>query len=415
MSTPRVILRITVAVVAATAIALGVRWWQQAGEGNGAHAAPRESQSAKSDTPAAKPGAPGGPRMTPVMVAPVEKRDVPVWLEGLGTVAAWQSVTVRTQVDGRLDAVLFKEGQTVHRGDALAQIDPRPFVVQLHNAEGQLARDKAQHAAAVRDLARYKQLAANQLGTQQQADDQLGTVGQLEGTIRVDEAAIESARLNLDYAKIRAPIDGIVGVRMVDAGNVVHQSDPNGLVVLTQLDPAAVFLTLPEDELPAVTAAQRRGAVPIEVWSRDGGTLLGKGALAVIDNTINSATATLRIKSLVPNHDRALWPNQFVKARLLVDTRRGALVVPAAAIQRGPSGTFVYLIDKSGKAEVRPVSVAITTADDAIVDKGVTAGESVVVEGQNQLRPGALATPRPWSKGGMPVDDKRPHAGNSSP
>jgi membrane fusion protein, multidrug efflux system len=328
------------------------------------------------------------PRAVSVTVAPVTTQNVPIWLEGLGSVSAWQQVTVHSQVDGRLDKVFFKEGQAVKKGDLLAQIDPRPYAVQLHQAEGSLAKDAAQLADTKLNLERYRTLVQQKLVAQQQVDDQAALVGQAEGAVTTDKAAIESARLNLDYAQVRAPLDGIVGVRQVDAGNLVHATDVNGLVVLTQLDPAAVFVTLPEDDLPRVMAAMHRGDVTVEAWSREGTTRLGVGKLAVVDNQINQATATLKLKCQVANAEHTLWPNQFVKARLLLETRPNAIVIPPAAVQRGPNGSFVYVV-QDGKAEQRTVTVVLTTADLAVIDKGVNPGELIVTEGQNQLRPGA--------------------------
>ncbi len=352
---------------------------------------------------AAKPGGDHAQRAVPVTVAKVEKKDVPVWLEGLGTVAAWQQVTVRAQVDGRLDKVFFTEGQLVHKGDVLAQIDPRPFSAQLHQAEGALARDRAQLHDAQINLERYRSLREGKLVAQQQVDDQAALAGQAEGAVHADEAQIETAKLNLDYARVRSPLDGVVGIRQVDPGNLVHANDANGLVVITELDPAALFVTLPEDYLPSVTAAMARGDVPVEAWSRDGTQLLGKGTLFVIDNQINQATATLRLKCKLPNPDRKLWPNQFVKARLLVETRKDATVIASAAVQRGPQGSFVYLAGSDGKAVQRPIDVALTVGDLAIVGKGLEPGESVVIEGQNQLRPGSPLQTRGAEGGGKVI------------
>jgi multidrug efflux system membrane fusion protein len=343
---------------------------------------------------AAKSADAASQRAVPVTLGKVEKKDVPVWLEGLGTVAAWQQVLVRAQVDGRLDKVLFTEGQTVHKGDVLAQIDPRPFAAQLHQAEGAIARDRAQMHDAQINLERYRSLREGKLIAQQQVDDQAALAGQAEGAVHADEAQIETAKLNLDYARVKAPLDGVVGIRQVDPGNLVHASDANGLVVITQLDPAALLVTVPEDVLPQVTAAMARGEVPVEAWSRDGTAKLGEGTLFVIDNQINQATATLKLKCKVPNPDRKLWPNQFVKARLLVETRKDALVIPAAAVQRGPTGSYVYLAGPDGKAQQRTVEVALTVGDQVLVGKGLSAGESVVVEGQNQLRPGSVLQAR---------------------
>ncbi len=327
------------------------------------------------------------PRAVSVTIAPATTQNVPLWLEGLGSVSAWQQVIVHSQIDGRLDKVFFKEGQTVKKGEMLAQIDPRPYTVQLHQAEGALAKDAASLADTKLNLERYRALVQQKLIAQQQVDDQASLVGQSEGAVTTDKAAIESAKLNLDYAAVRAPLDGIVGVRQVDAGNLVHATDVNGLVVLTQLDPAAVFVTLPEDDLDRVMTAMRKGEVTVEAWSRDGATRLGVGKLAVVDNQINQATATLKLKCQVPNPQHLLWPNQFVKARLLLETRPNAIVISPAAVQRGPNGTFVYVV-QDGKAEQRNVTVALTTADVAVIDKGIAPGEQIVTEGQNQLRPG---------------------------
>jgi multidrug efflux system membrane fusion protein len=353
------------------------------------------ARPAASGAQAATVSGPGGPRAVPVLTTPAEQRDIPVWLEGLGTVTAWQQVTVRPQVDGRLEKVFFREGQTVRRGELLAQIDSRPFMVQLHQAEGAMARDRAQLEAGKRNLERFRTLRENNFVAAQQVDDQTALVGQAEGAMQIDQAAVESARLNLDYARITAPLDGIVGVRLVDAGNLVRAADATGIVVITQIDPAAVVFTLPQDELPRITLAQRRGEVPVEAWSRDGQTRIAAGKLVVIDNQINQTTATLRLKALIRNPDRQLWPNQFVKARLLLDTERGAMVVPAAAVQRGPQGTFVYVVDQKQMATPRPVEVKLITSEVAVLAKGLSVGEQVVVEGQNQLRPGAQVTARP--------------------
>ena len=348
-----------------------------------------------------KPSQADNARAVPVVTATVEKKDVPVWLEGLGSVAAWQQVTVRTQVDGKLEKVFFKEGQAVKKGEQLAQIDPRPFLVQLHQAEGALARDKAQLQASKLDLERYNELTERKLIAPQQVDQQRGAVGQAEGSVQVDQAAVESARLNLDYCQIRAPFDGVVGVRLVDPGNYVRAADAGGIVVLTQLDPAAVLFTLPEDDLPQVSSAQQRGEVPVEAWSRDGQKLLGKGTLAAVDNQINQATATLRGKAMLPNPNRLLWPNEFVKARVLVDTLAGARVAPAAAVQRGPQGTFVYVVE-GDTVQPKPVKVDLTTGELAVLGGGVQVGEVVVIEGQNQLRPGSKVQARPAGGGQAP-------------
>jgi multidrug efflux system membrane fusion protein len=362
----------------------------------GALVALRGRHSGGSAPPARAPDAQARP--VPVAAAAVAKRDVPIFLDGLGNVTAFKTVTVKTQVDGRLDQVLFREGQLVRRGQVLAQIDPRPFQIQLHQAEGALARDQAQLTNAQLNVKRDRQLVAEKLIAQQQLDADLALAGQLEGTVQIDKAAIETARLNLDYARISAPIDGVTGIRLVDPGNVVHASDPSGIVVITQLDPIAVLFTLPQDQLTPVSEQLARGPLPVDAQSRDGSTLLGSGELALIDNQINQATSTIRLKAIVPNPRRLLWPNQFVNVRLRLTTRTGALVLPATAIQRGPNGTFVYVIGSDMTAMPRPVEVGLTQGDLALVTRGVEEGERVVVDGQNQLKPGSRVVAREQGK-----------------
>ncbi len=337
-------------------------------------------------------------RPVPVTSAPVTRRDVPIYLEGLGSVSAVKTVTVRPQVDGRLDQVLFKEGQTVRAGQVLAQIDPRPFQIQLHQAEGALARDSAQLTSARLDLERYRALAQEKLIAQQQADDQVGAVGQLEGAVQVDRAAIATARLNLDYARITSPVDGVTGIRLVDPGNVVHAADPGGIVIVTQLDPIAVIFSLPQDQLPAVAGALAKGPLQVEAFARDGSTLLGTGQLALVDNQINQATSTIRLKATFPNPTRALWPNQFVNARLRLSVRTNALVVAATAVQRGPSGTFAYVIGPDSTVAPRPITLEATQGDLVVLAGGLQEGEQVVVDGQNLLKPGSRVAAREATK-----------------
>ncbi len=354
----------------------------------------------------------GGDRVVPVLTATAEQKDVPIWLEGLGTVAAFQQVTVRPQVDGRLDKVLFTEGQPVKQGEVLAQIDPRPFLVLLHQAQGALARDKAQLDTARRNLDRYKGLREQQLVAQQQVDEIAGQLGALEGAVKIDQAQVEHAQLQLDYAQVKSPLDGITGVRLVDAGNLVKASDPTGLVVITAIDPAAVLFTVPQDRLPAVAAALARGDVPVEVWNRDNTQQLATGKLAVLDNQVNQTTATLRLKALVPNASRTLWPNAFVKARMLAETRAGALVIPAVAIQRGPQGSYVYTVGPDRTAVMKPVTVGLLTGDQAIIERGLAAGDAVVIEGQNQLRDGGrVETVGKPAAGKPPASGKPPAPG----
>jgi multidrug efflux system membrane fusion protein len=386
-------------VAALVVLALGA-WWYQRHRGQG--------RSAGSTAQSSGPG--GGARVIPVSAAQVAQRDLPIYLDGLGNVSAFKTITVRAQVDGRLDAVLFREGQAVKRGQVIAQIDPRPFEIQLHQAEGALARDAAQLKDAQLNFERNKNLRERKLIAQQLVDDQAALVGQLEGTTRIDRAAIETARLNLDYARIVAPIDGVTGVRSVDAGNLVRSSDPGGLVVIAQLDPIAMLFTLPEDNLPSVMQEMQAGPLPVEAWSRDGATKLGTGQLAVVDNQINSATATMRLKAVFPNPQHLLWPNQFIKARLHLTTRKNALVVPATVVQRGPDGTFAYVIGQDQTVQPRPVEVDLTQGDVSVIAKGLSPGELVVVDGQNQLRPGSKVAPRLPGPGGPQKPPQAPQA-----
>jgi len=335
-----------------------------------------------------------GDRVVPVVIAPVVQKDVPIILEGLGNATPLQTVSVKSLVDGRLDSVSFKEGQAVKRGDVIAQVDPRPFAIQLHTAEAAIARDRAQLRNATLNLERFKTLRQQNLIPQQQVDDQQTLVDQQEAVVRGDQAQIETARLNLDYARITSPIDGVTGVRLVDPGNLVHASDPTGIVVITQLDPIAVLFTLPEDDLPKVATQLAAGPIAVEAYSRDGATLLGRGQLALIDNQINTTTATIRLKAMFPNTTRVLWPNEFVKARLLLTTRKGAIVIPAAAVQRGPQGTFVYVANPDNTAAMRPIELEGTQGDVAMIARGLAPGDQVVADGQNQLRPGAKIAPR---------------------
>jgi membrane fusion protein, multidrug efflux system len=358
-------------------------------------------------------------RVVPVIVVPVVKKDFPIYLDGLGSAVPLHTVTVHTQVDGRLDSVTFKEGQLMHKGDQLAQVDPRPYIIQLHTAEATLARDTAQTREGRVNLERYKTLRKENLIAQQQVDDTQALVDQYEATMRSDQAAIESAKLNLDYAHIVSPIDGVTGVRLIDPGNIVHAADTTGIVVLTQLDPMTVIFTLPEDDLPRISekfasggASLDGGPAPLQVeaYSRDGSQKLATGKLALIDNEINQTTATIRLRANFDNPKNALWPNEFVKARLLLTLQKDAIIVPAPAIQRGPQGTFVYVVGDDKTAAMRPVDVDSIQGDTAILSKGLAPGDMVVTDGLNQLRPGSKVSVRP------PPDKPGPSAsGAASP
>jgi membrane fusion protein, multidrug efflux system len=334
------------------------------------------------------------PPPVPVAVAGVTRTDVSVRLGALGSVVAFNTVTVRPRVDGQLMRVLFREGQFVKRGDLLAEIDPRPFEVQLEQAQGQLARDQAQLANARVDLARFEKLLSQDSIASQNVDAQRSTVAQLEAALKVDQAAIDSARLKLTYSRVTAPISRRVGLRLVDAGNVVNASATTGLVVITQVEPIAVVFTLPEDALRTVLPRIRAGAkLPVDAFDRSGATRLSTGSVVTLDNEIDQATGTVRVKAVFDNSDHALFPAQFVNVQLLADTQRDRLVVPALAVQQGPQGAFVYLV-RDGKAVVRPVTVGIVEAERASIAGGLDAGDEVITDGVDRLRDGSAVEVR---------------------
>jgi multidrug efflux system membrane fusion protein len=344
---------------------------------------------------AGQTGAPGAAsRPAPVVVGEVSRRDVSIYVEGLGSVVANRTVTVRTQVDGMLESVAFNEGQLVHRGDALAQIDPRPFQAQLDQAQGALVRDQAQLRTARINEKRSETLVAQKLIAQQQLDSDRATAGQLEGAVRIDLAAIETAKLNLSYARITSPTDGVTGIRVVDPGNLVHTTDTGGIVVVTQLEPVGVIFSLPQDYLPEISKQLAAGPLQVEALSRDTAAPLGVGTLAAVDNLINQSTSTLRLKATLPNSKHLLWPNQFVNARLRLEVRRGALTMPVSAVQRGPNGSFAWVVNADDSVAERPVQLDRTQGELALVTSGVREGERVVVEGQGQLRAGAKVAAR---------------------
>jgi multidrug efflux system membrane fusion protein len=346
----------------------------------------------KGSAPAASASA--GDRMVPVATAVAKKQDVPVVIEGLGTVTPLQTVTQKTQVDGRLDRVLFTEGQAVKKGDVIALVDPRPFQIQLHQGEASLYRDDAQLRNGKLNLERYKQLRAQNLIPQQQVDDQQTSVDQLEAATRTDKATIEAAQLNLDYARITSPIDGITGIRQVDPGNLVHATDTNGIVIITQIDPISVIFTVPQDELLHVQKALTEGKVNVEAYGRDGTNKIATGELLLIDNQVNAQTATIRLKAVFPNPDKALWPNAFVKARVTLATLKDALVVPAAVVQRGPDKTFAYVVGPDKTVQPKNIDVASLEGDVAVIGNGLKPGDVVVTDGQNQLKPGSKVAVR---------------------
>ncbi len=323
-----------------------------------------------------------------VAVSPALKQNVPYYLSGLGSVTPFNTVTVKSRVDGELQKVNFTEGQFVHEGDLIAQIDPRPFQVALEQMEGQLARDQAQLNDAKTDFARYDTLRKEGVVAQQQVDTQNATVGQFEGAIRADQAMIDNEKLQLIYCRITAPLSGRVGLRLVDQGNMIHATDPNGLVVITQVQPIATLFTLPEDSLQEVIQHMKGGELGVEAYSRDDQAKLATGKLVTIDNQIDPTTGTVRFKAVFDNRDLSLWPNQFVNIRLMLTVRKDAIVVPLAAIQHGTQGTYVYTV-KNGHASLQPVTVDLTQGNISLIASGITEGQQVVVDGQDRLQDGA--------------------------
>ena len=337
----------------------------------------------------------GAGDLVPVVVTNASRSTIPVYLNGLGTVTAYYTVTVKSRVDGQLMKVDFKEGDRVEQGQVLAEIDPRPFHVQLQLAQAALARDQALLVNARLDVERYNHLFERQLIPSQQVDTQAALVEQYQATIKQDEANIENANLQLVYSQVTAPIGGIAGLRLVDPGNIVHAADATGMVVLTQLQPISVLFTIPEDSLPEIRRKLREGnRLRVEAYSRDDSRKLASGALATVDNEIDSSTGTSKLKAVFDNGDNALFPQQFVNIHLLVDSLKNQLAVPNVAVQNGQNGTFVYVVDDQSHVHLRPVRVGITTATTADILGGISDGDRVVVDGTDRLVEGATVRVR---------------------
>ena len=334
------------------------------------------------------------PRQVSVAVAKVERQDVPEYLVGLGTVTAFYTANIKSRVDGQIMRVNFQEGQIVKEGDLLLVIDPRPYQVQLEQMQAQLFKDQATLRDARLNLQRYTTLIPSGSIAQQQVDTQQSMVDQLDGQVRTDQAQIDNGKLQLVYCNITAPFTGRVGLRQVDPGNIVHAADTTSMLILTQLQPIAVIFTLPEDQLPTVAQHMKNSTLAVEAYSRDNQTKLGTGKLMTIDNQIDLTTGTAKLKAVFDNQDNQLWPNQFVNADLLLDTRKNSTVVPAAAILHGPQGAYVYAVKPDNTVEARNVTIGLTQGNTTVIASGLTPGEMVVTDGQDKLQTGSSIAPR---------------------
>jgi multidrug efflux system membrane fusion protein len=354
------------------------------------------------------------PQTIQVTVAAVQQQDLPIYLNGLGSAEAYYTVNVKTRVDGQLQNVKFREGEFVKKGDLLAVIDPRPYQALLDEAQAQVFKDQAARRDAQLNYERYKRLLQESGAvSQQQVDTQKATADQLEGTVRNDQALVDNARLNLSYCHITAPESGRIGLRLVDPGNMVHATDANPLLVITQLQPITVIFTLPEDQLQTVAQRMQKATLPVDAYGRDDQTKLATGKLLTIDNQIDQTTGTGRLKAVFENQGNELWPNQFVNIHLLLETKKSAIVIPAAAVQRGPQGSYVYLVKPDKTVTVRPVNIAVTQDNVAQIASGVAPGEIVVTDGQDKLQENSHVEPHQQAAANGAQNAARP--GNPNP
>ncbi len=332
------------------------------------------------------------PQPVPVIAATVQRSDVPIILTGLGTVTALNTATIRSQVTGLLTGVDFREGQSVKQGDLLAQIDPRTFQAQLEQAEATLGRDQAHLQNAQLNLDRYEPLANKGFTSAQELAGQQSAVAEQQSVVKADQAAVDNAKTELSYTSLRAPFDGVTGIRLLDVGNIIHPTDPNGLVVVTQVQPISVIFTLPTSDIPEVQDALAKGPVETVVFSQDGKTQLDTGRLLVVNNQADPESGTVRLKAEFPNQRRQLWPGTFVNVHLTTGTEHDGITVSLDAVQQGPQGQFVFVVSHDSKVSMRAVSMRQSLNGEALIDKGLSVGETVVVRGQYRLSPGTLVT-----------------------
>jgi multidrug efflux system membrane fusion protein len=341
-----------------------------------------------------KPAAPAAAPPVPIVAGVVDQHDVPIYLTGVGTVIAYNTDIVRSQIQGQIVSINFSEGQAVHTGDLLAQIDPRPYQAQIEQYTANRDRDQAQLTNALANLNRYQPLFKEGWATSQLLDTQKAQVSQLRNAVKSDQALIDAANVQLSYTRLTSPIDGVSGIRQIDVGNVIHPTDPNGLVVVTQLEPISVIFTLPETDLPKIQQQQIKTKAPLTVlaYSQDGKIQLDQGTLGLVDNEILQTTGSIRLKANFPNLAHRLWPGELINARLLVDTRHDGLTVAASVVQQGPGGAYSYVVGADGSVALRPITVAQISEGQALIDSGLKANEQVVVDGQYKLQPGMHVT-----------------------
>jgi multidrug efflux system membrane fusion protein len=344
--------------------------------------------------PLEKADATAAPPAAPIVAGTVAQHDVPIYLTGVGTVIAYNTDVVRAQIQGQIISINFTEGQTVHAGDLLAQIDPRPYQALIDQYTGNLERDQAQLKNAEANLTRYTNLGDKGWATPQLVETQQAQVGELQAAIKADQALIDAAKVQLSYTRLTSPIDGVVGIRQIDVGNIISPSNTNGLVVVTQLDPISLIFTLPETSLPQIEQQQQETKTPLAVlaYTQDNTTLLDQGLLGLVNNEILQTTGSIQLKANFPNKSKRLWPGQLVNARLLLDTRHNGLTVPAAVVQQGTKGPYAYVVNPDSTVAIRPIKVAQISDGQALIDSGLKANEQVVVDGQYKLQPGTRVT-----------------------